>query len=403
MLEHLDDPQPFEPNDSFRRTAIRRGRSRKRRMTALALSPVVLIGGLGVGGALWVRAKLNDVDQVPVAGLTPITAPAAADPVESAPPDDGTTPTETLPIEEALATQPVNVLIVGVDTRPADDDVSGSRSDTIVVARVDPTTQQIRLLSIPRDLWIDSTNSRINALFDPADPSRLVDAISSDLGIDINHYVAVDFEAFKTLVDLAGGVAVPFDTPVRDDNTGLLIDTAGCHVLDGDQALAYVRSRHYEVWDEANGKWVQDPTSDIGRMARQQDFIARAYAAVLADEWSAADQIRILDGVLSHLTVDNGLDVDEIRTLFATARSFGSEQMETFDFSSVVRNETIDGNSVLALNKGWESVVDDFLNGRSSDEATTSTTEATTTASTPESEAPAPGQTAAPIASCAAS
>ena len=102
-----------------------------------------------------------------------------------------------------------------------------------------------------------------------------------NFGIPTDHFVQIDFCAFRTLVDAVGGVAVPFDRPVRDDNTGLNVPTTGCFTFDGDHALAYVRSRHMEYLDD-NGTWKTDGTSDLGRISRQQDFIRRTADSLLA-------------------------------------------------------------------------------------------------------------------------
>ncbi len=78
-----------------------------------------------------------------------------------------------------------------------------------------------------------------------------------------------------------GTVSLFFPTPARDKKTGLNVAEAGCQNLDGEQALAYVRSRYYEYLDK--GRWKSDPTSDLGRIQRQQYFlrsIARQAAAV---------------------------------------------------------------------------------------------------------------------------
>jgi LCP family protein required for cell wall assembly len=190
-----------------------------------------------------------------------------------------------------------NFLITGADNNACVDPDSpyfgvfgdregmGERSDTIMVLRVDPSSDRIAVLSFPRDLYVDipgSGRSRINAAYQRDDPQRLVDTIYDNFGVSIDHYIQVDFCAFKTLVDAAGGVAVPFEFPARDDNTGLNVDTPGCFVFDGEHALAYVRSRHYEYEDPpGSGEWHEDPSSDLGRISRQQDFIRRTLSSVL--------------------------------------------------------------------------------------------------------------------------
>ena len=87
----------------------------------------------------------------------------------------------------------------------------------------------------------------------------------------------VNFAQFEKLVDVIGGVPISFDKPVRDEWTGLEIDEPGCVTLSGSQALDYVRSRHFEYFED--GEWNEDPAADLSRISRQQDFISKAVRA----------------------------------------------------------------------------------------------------------------------------
>ncbi len=151
--------------------------------------------------------------------------------------------------------------------------------------RVNTDTGAIAALSFPRDLYVrldGGRRGRINTAFDAENPNRLISTIRSNFGIDTDHYVQIDFCAFKNLVDSVDGVGIPFSSPVRDRGTGLEITSAGCSTLNGDDALAYVRSRKLE-FERPSGSdnWVIDPSSDWGRIARQQDFIKRTLAKVV--------------------------------------------------------------------------------------------------------------------------
>ena len=80
----------------------------------------------------------------------------------------------------------------------------GERSDTIMVMRIDPSTKQGAVLSFPRDLWVDIPGrapNRINAAYIKDDPQRLIDTIYQNFGVPIDHYIQVDFCAFKTIVE----------------------------------------------------------------------------------------------------------------------------------------------------------------------------------------------------------
>ncbi|MEN9505914.1 MAG: hypothetical protein RI958_1840 [Actinomycetota bacterium] len=259
-----------------------------------------------------------------------------------------------------------NYLLVGSDSRANSDptspdyggigseaDVSGTRSDTIMVLRRDAVTGDAALLSIPRDLWVDipgQGRGRINGAFS-AGPAVLVQTVQTALGLPVHHYVEVDFNGFKDLVDSIGGVQLCFLYPTRDTNTGLNIPVGGCYVLDGVAALAYARSRYFEQY--IDGDWRVDGTADIGRTARQRDFVDRALGAALAEvkanPFAAGDVVA--SGVAA-VRLDEDLDVLGAVTSLRSAAEAGLAT-----WALPVRGETIDGKSVLLLADGADSVL----------------------------------------------
>ena len=136
-----------------------------------------------------------------------------------------------------------------------------------------------QMLSVPRDLYLpiagtDGSN-KINASYNAdlgGGPERLVDTITQSLGIPIDRYMEIDFVSFAGLVDALGGVTIPFENPAQDEASGLFVPEAGNVELDGDQALAYVRSR--EFTETINGEQVVDGSGDLGRIQRQQTFLS---------------------------------------------------------------------------------------------------------------------------------
>jgi LCP family protein required for cell wall assembly len=195
----------------------------------------------------------------------------------------------------------------------------GERSDTIMIIRVNPKENQAAFLSFPRDLWVQiagSTRSnRINTAFDRKNPNRLVDTIYQNFGIEVDHYVNIDFCAFKDIVDAVDGVKVPFSYSTRDKKTGLFIPNASCYQFSGDHALAYVRSRSgYSYFDEGKQSWVFDGTGDLGRISRQQDFIRRAMQRAL-DKGSGSPRVAndLLNVALKNVITDD--DLTPIRML----------------------------------------------------------------------------------------
>ncbi len=260
-----------------------------------------------------------------------------------------------------------NFLLVGSDSRAGIDpaspdaggigteaDVSGHRSDTIMILRRDKATGDAALLSIPRDLWVQvpghDGKRRINSAFNDG-PEVLVETLQTELGLPIHHYVEIDFSGFKSLVDALGGVEICVDFATRDVSTGLNITEPGCHNLDGLQALAYARSRHYEEFRDE--QWREDPASDIGRTKRQQQFVnlalQRALDRIKVDPFAAG---RLVTAIGSSLRVDDELDPIAAASSLRSAVDSGIAT-----YSLPVFGKTISGNAVLLLGDGSDAVL----------------------------------------------
>jgi LCP family protein required for cell wall assembly len=208
---------------------------------------------------------------------------------------------------EGLATsgRPFHVLIVGSDSRA---DLSpeerialttgragGERADTIMVMSV--SGGRVGLLAIPRDLVVtrcDGTSGRVNAALGIGGPGCLARTVTDLTGLPIRHVVLVTFGGFRDVVDAVGGVRLCLEAPIRDRKAGIDLP-AGCEVLDGADALGYVRTRAGD--------------GDLARITRQQQFLA-ALARELLDPtllvrpWRVA---RIAEGIGAAVTVDRGL------------------------------------------------------------------------------------------------
>ncbi len=257
-----------------------------------------------------------------------------------------------------------NVLIVGShgrdDIAPSDVDadrfvdgeVEGSRSDTIIVARLDPATGAVALLSVPRDLHVPIAGTdgsdRINSAFALGE-QQLIDTVQDALGVELNHYVEIDFRGFERLVSIIGGVPVYLDTLLRDEYTGLDVSQVGCVNLDGPQALALVRSRAVEYYDPGEESWRTDPTGDLGRITRQQVFLRRVVAQIGA---LGLTDIGKVDGLLEvakdNVTFDKGLSNTRILRLARTFRSVANDDVTTFTLPTEPFL-TDDGAEVLRL------------------------------------------------------
>ena len=247
--------------------------------------------------------------------------------------------------------EPRNYLIVGSDSRagldeddPAnagffDDEGTVSadgprRTDTIMVLRVAPDTGEAALLSFPRDLWVPiadtGENNRINVAFTRG-REVLIDTIRENFGIPIHHYVEIDFVGFLGLVNAVGGVPVYFDTPVRDEESGLNVPSAGCVNLDPRQALAFSRSRHLEYLDQDSGRWRTDPSGDLGRISRQQEFIRRAISKAVSKGLSNPATLNDLVGVaVDYVGLDPTLTVRDILSLGRRFADFDADTLQTY-------------------------------------------------------------------------
>jgi len=236
----------------------------------------------------------------------------------------------------------LNVLLVGSDSRaniendPNFNDksapVTGQRSDTMMILHADTKEKKAMILSIPRDLYVPivGTNgsNRINTAFDNG-AQRLVDTIQQDLGIKINHYVQVDFVGFQSIVNSVGGVDIYVPAPARDKLSGLNIKAAGCAHLDGFQALAWARSRHFEELE--GGRWQSDPTGDLGRIQRQQDFIRRMLKKALATRNPI--KVNQLIGIgIKNVSIDQQMSSGDILRL---AGKFHSLNPDTVDMATL--------------------------------------------------------------------
>jgi LCP family protein required for cell wall assembly len=243
----------------------------------------------------------------------------------------------------------MNILLLGSDSRAFVEDegdkssfgdtrlVGGQRADVIIIARVEPKARRAILVSIPRDTLVRLPRYRgqvlINQSFEEG-PQGVINAIKSNFGVPIHHYAQIDFDGFRKMVDAIGGVRMYVPAPSRDRpndpknrGTGLDIKKAGCQVFDGKTALAWVRSRYFQYYEA--GRWRSDPTSDIGRISRQQDFIRRLMnQAVEKGAFNPIKANRLADAAMANLTVDDTFNVKDGLRMVQAFRPVGTQGVE---------------------------------------------------------------------------
>ncbi len=281
--------------------------------------------------------------------------PVAGDPSTTV--AESTAPPETFPAADPKAE---NFLITGSDNDACVDPNSpwagavqgraniGDRSDTIMVLRIDPTTKAAAVLSFPRDLYVKipgKAPARINTTFQKGRYDLMAQTLDQNFGVEVDHFVQIDFCAFKTIVDAVGGVQVPLTNPIRDKNTGIDIeDVSQCHEFHGDEALAYVRSRHLEYQDK--GVWKPDNSSDYGRITRQQDFLRRMLqAANKKGLYSPSVILGLIHAVQKYIVFDAGFSIDSMLSFAGLLREIQPAALKTYQIQA--KGAIIGGNDVL--------------------------------------------------------
>jgi LCP family protein required for cell wall assembly len=323
--------QPIPRDPAGPPSAPERSRRRVRWRRVVVALVVLLVVGL-VGSYLYARSIFNRIDRVEVSqSLTSSSS--------------GT-----------------NYLIVGSDSRAnveGEGDAgfngaeapAGQRADTMMLLHLEGGKAQ--MLSIPRDLYLPIAgtdgSSKINAAYNAdlgGGPTRLVDTITEGLGIPVDRYMEVDFVSFAGLVDGLGGITIEFPHPARDTESGLFVPETGPVELDGEQALAYVRSRHYQ--ELIDGQWVEDPTADLGRMERQRAFLTQVIGK-LSDTRNPFSLAGAAGDMATGLRIDDEMSMFDAISLGWGMRGKTPEALDITDALSGDRNES---GAVLILDEG---------------------------------------------------
>ena len=278
---------------------------------------VLLIVIVGLGGFLYLHFEFHHIKKIDVPNLTKVSEPGAP-----------FTVLVTGWTRVPLSTTPRSASPFGCGA-----DTGGQRSDVIILVRIVPATHKIEMLSIPRDTWVAipgnvqyiSGQNRINAAFNSG-PSLLVRTILQDFHIPVNYFVEVNFPGLEAMVNAIGGIHLNFKDPVRDreyvngaatNPTGLRILRTGCQVVNGNQALALVRSRNLQY--QVKGVWYNDYGSDFTRIRNQQAFFRAVIHQLNAEITNPIALTEFINAVVHNLTVDQTLSEG---TMFNLAKEF---------------------------------------------------------------------------------
>lgn len=251
----------------------------------------------------------------------------------------------------ATRSDAVNMLLMGSDKR-TDGSIAGERSDTMMLVHIPADRESVGVVSLPRDAWVQVPGhgpAKINAAFAWGGPALAVQTVENLTGIRLDHVAVIDWEGFKALTDVLGGVKVKIPKTVTDAYRGRTWE-AGKHRMDGATALEYVRQRA----GLRNG--------DLDRVKRQQAFL-RALAKETISTRTYANPRRfydVLDAVSKHLAVDEGWSTSDMRDLAWSLRSVRAKDIA---FTTVpVRGTGMEGaQSVVYLDRQagedlWQAV-----------------------------------------------
>lgn len=223
-------------------------------------------------------------------------------------------------------TQPFTVLLLGSDD---DSKFAPERFNTqsMILVRVDPTTKQATMLSIPRDLWVPIPNQgwgKISTAFQLGGAPAAVAAVESNFKVHVDDYVWIGLNGLVNLIDRLGGVNLQVTNPVMDDFYPADLNNAddpygyyrvavlpGATHMDGVHALQYVRSRH------------GDARGDFARSERQQQLLLAIRAQ--ASHLNVADLPRLAAAFNGEIKTSVGLD--RLRALLAIAREFNGPNL----------------------------------------------------------------------------
>jgi LCP family protein required for cell wall assembly len=214
----------------------------------------------------------------------------------------------------------LNVLVLGIDTR--DNDPATRNTDTLLVVSIDPVSKTASMLSIPRDVYVDRPGTfqgKINGAFAFGGPQLARKVVDDLLGIRINAYALINFDAFNKVIDGVGGVVVDAKRPVRDEyyptaDYGVeRIDIlTGPQLMHGDVALKYARSRH--------------DTNDYSRARRQQEVLGALRARL-----GQPEALRTLPALVDTVgtTIETDFDPANVLPLARTGTGIDSAAIQS--------------------------------------------------------------------------
>lgn len=263
-------------------------------------------------------------------------------------------------------------VIVGSDSRQNLDetegfgDFEGQRADVVMVLIRDRDADgPAAIMSIPRDLWVDDVcgdgSWRVNETLEGCDdmngPTTLVETVEDLIGVPVDHFAMVDLAGFQGAVDAVGGYEICVRHPVRDARANLALP-GGCTLANGEQTLAWLRSRHTQELT-ADGWETMEGVSDLVRNERQREFLISMLSRI-SDFSNPQDILGIAQAVAPFVTVDAQLSLMDAVGLATTFRGLGRGELVELEIP-VSDYQADSGAAVLVAAEDPAQIVADFL------------------------------------------
>lgn len=281
---------------------------------------------------------------------TPPT-PVAGEPTWTPSPEPAITPT---PYPAWDGNQPVNILLLGVDSRVGEE--SPPRSDTIIIVRVDPIAKRVDILSVPRDLLVEIPGyyaTKVNAAYPFGEvsksipgggPTLVAQTIEYNFGIPIDYFALIDIAGMEAVIDILGGIVVDVQSIIKDEqypteNYGYtrVYFTPGLQLMDGERAVRFSRTRHDD--------------GDFARQDRQQQVLL-----AIRDRALATGVISKLPQIISEVgdSVRTDLSRGQVLSLARLAQDIHRENIYQHSLTRYVHEETINDGFYFVAD--WEAV-----------------------------------------------
>lgn len=259
-------------------------------------------------------------------------------------PEESTRPTKE-PEDKHPGPEAVNILLMGSDTRGnmgdlKDSSATGQRSDTLMLMHIPPDRENVYVMSIMRDLWVEIPGhgmNKINSALSLGGIPLTVQTLEGLFDDRLDHVAVIDFEGFKALTNALGGVTV--DVPYTFTSSGSEGETftAGPMTLDGESALKFVRERK------------AFSSGDYQRVANQQIFV-KAVLSEFLNAKTLTNPGKISDVVSKfapYISVDDQLDARRVAELAFSLRGVRGNDVEMFTLPTKGTGTSPDGQSIV--------------------------------------------------------